>query len=170
MFHIGVGEHIASARLVFTASIPEEITEYIRLVEMWPYSKNSMDKIQSNHPFLSDPGSKVLFRPNTVINSSIPTHAWKLDTLESGEWLFQFVAVSQATLETYELFLDWVKPYLSPGSIETPLINFSELKRNFWGSKYKWHELSLSEAGDIIVENKYYPVEDSTWNLYICNY
>lgn len=83
------------------------------------------------------------------------------------------MAVSGATLETYELFLDWVRPHLTADSIETPLIRFSDLKRNFWGTKYKWHQLFISGA-DMIVEKKYYPVEDDTWvrpwNLYSRNY
>lgn len=50
MFDIGAGQHIASGRMIFTADA-EEITEYIRLVEMWPYTEKSMAKLKSNHPF-----------------------------------------------------------------------------------------------------------------------
>lgn len=172
MFDIGAGQHIASGRMTFTADA-EEIVEYIRLVVDWPYTEKSMVKLKSNHPFFSDPHSKVLFRTSTSIPSIIPTHARDLTLLASGEWLFQFVAVSQATLETYELFLDWVRPHLTADSIETPLIRFTDLKRNFWGTKYKWHQVFISGT-DMIVEKKYYPVEDDSWerpwNLYISNY
>lgn len=133
----------AMGNITLRSDTPQEVLDFIIA------SKDAPDFYipllgDVSHPFFSDTRKYDLFMWSREENPCL-AREFSLTTQDDGNHLLRFVSMSKTTIETYELFLDWLKPWVIESNPKVPLIGVQpdddEYDSN--GPSYWWSELFL---------------------------
>lgn len=131
----------AMGNITLRSDTPQEVLDFII------GSKDAPDFYDVSHPFFSDTRKYDLFMWSREENPYL-AREFSLTTQDDGNHLLRFVSRSKTTIETYELFLDWLKSWVIDSNPKVPLIGVQPVDDEYDsnGPSYWWSELFLVDC------------------------